>query len=81
MMKFNIGDTVKYIDDGSFPSLDQKEGTVVGIDTHLKIKYLKVEMNLHKNKKFIASLPYKKFIRIKKADNEERDPFFWRDCF
>ena len=65
-MKFEYGDSVIYNDDGSFPSLNNKIGTVVGQDTKVGVKYLLVDFVLYNGKTFRASIDKSRFKKVKK---------------
>lgn len=65
-MKFEYGDAVIYNDDGSFPSLDNKIGTVVGQDIIIGVKYLLVDFVLYNGNTFRASIHKSRFKKVKK---------------
>lgn len=65
-MKFEYGDAVIYNDDGSFPSLNNKIGTVVGQDTKVGVKYLLVDFVLYNGNTFRASIHKSRFKKVKK---------------
>lgn len=59
-----------YSDDGTYPSLHNQEGVVVGFHDVMGCTYMKVEFNLFTGKKFTGSLPTKNFTLVKK--NKEK---------
>lgn len=63
-MKIEFGDKLIYIDDGNFPTLNNKIATFIGID-HLYKKYYVVDFILDVGKKFRGSLPKNCFKKIK----------------
>ena len=65
-MKFEYGDAVIYNDDGSFPSLNNKTGIVVGQDTKVGVKYLLVDFVLYNGNTFRASIHKSRFKKVKK---------------
>lgn len=70
-MRFEIGDKVKYIDNGTFPSLNNKVGIIVSIDKCLGLKYLTVDFSLDNGKRYIGSLFYKNFKKVKFTKEEK----------
>ena len=65
-MRFEHGDVVIYNDDGSFPSLNNKTGIVVGQDTKVGVKYLLVDFVLYNGNTFRASIHKSRFKKVKK---------------
>lgn len=65
-MQFEYGDTVIYNDDGSFPSLNNKIGIVIGKDTTIGVKYLLVDFVLYNGNTFRARIHKSRFKKVKK---------------
>lgn len=65
-MKFEYGDIVIYNDDGSYPSLNNKTGTVIGQGIKIGVKYLLVDFVLYNGNTYGASIHKSRFKKVKK---------------
>lgn len=68
MRRFYIGDIVQYIDDGSFPTLNNQCGEITDINKKLGCSMLQVEFTLpNMRNKFTYSFNRKRFKLVKRA--------------
>ena len=75
-MKFQVGDIVKYIDDGQYPAINNMRGRVVGIDELFGPKYIRVEFDVNSKITIELGIHKKHLKRIKKAIQDRQKMWY-----
>ena len=73
-MRFNVGDTLLYIDDGNYPSLHNKTCTVLGYVNLLGKKLVEVQFDVTSGEPFTNYIESKNFKLVRRYNYSKGTP-------